>query len=235
MKKLSMIALLVLLTIVPLSSASAAEDSKRVITVTGHAETSVAPDLAIATFGVLTTNEDVDTAKKENDRVMQKIHEAMLITGIDRSKIKTSMFSVQPTYRQETTPGSENITGYRVQNTIAVTIEDMRNISRVIDAAFAAGANQFQGIQFGVKKEQTLRDELLKQALLDGKRKADLIANTLGETLGRPSSISESGHISPVMMDSVRFSKAMSANSTTPIAAGSMAASVDVHMIFELQ
>lgn len=236
MKKAITLALLALVSLVSLfpPAASASENPQRhVITVTGHAETSVNPDLAIATFGALTTSEDVETAKKENDRIMQKIHEAMLITGIDRSKVKTSMFAVQPIYRSENNGESVKINGYRVENTISVTIEDMRNVSRVVDAAFAAGANQFQGIRFGVKKEQTLRDDLLKQALLDGRRKAELIAATLGETLGRPSAITESGNVAPVMMDSVRF-KGLQASST-PIAAGSITASADVHMVFELQ
>lgn len=232
MKKLSIIALLAVFTLILPSAASAAEDAKRVITVTGHAETSVVPDFAIASFGVLTTSAEVETAKQDNDRIMQKIYEAMATTGIEQAKIKTATFSVQPVYRQENTPGNETITGYRVQNTIAVTMEDLKNISRVIDAAFGAGANQFQGIRFGVKKEQTLRDELLKQALLDGKRKAELMAAALGENLGRPASVTESGSISPVMMDTLRF-KAMSAGS--PIAAGSMTASADITVSFELQ
>ncbi|MCX8151508.1 MAG: SIMPL domain-containing protein [Archaeoglobaceae archaeon] len=216
-------------------AALAAEKTvQHTVTVTGHAETSVTPELAIATFGIVSVGNDVEQAKRANDQVMQKIMDGMLLMGIERSKVKTSMFSVQPIYRSESASGTETITGYRVQNNITVTIEDMRKVSRVIDAAFAGGANQFQGIRFGLKQEQSLHDDLLKQALLDGKSKASLIAETLGEKLGRPVSISESAQISPVLTDSVRFSKSMPA-STTPLAAGSMTAVVDVLMVFELE
>jgi uncharacterized protein YggE len=216
------------------SPVGAAESGKHVITVTGHAEMSVTPDQALATFGVITINDDVEKAKQDNDRIMQTIFDRMLITGIERSKIKTSMFSVQPLYRSDKTSGIETITGYQIQNTISVTVDDVRKVSQVIDAAFAAGANQFQGIRFGLKKEQSLQDELLKQALLDGKRKAALIAETVGGKLGRPVSITENGQISPLIMDTVRFNKA-ALSSTTPVAAGSMTATADVQMIFEIE
>lgn len=235
MKKLLSLCLLTVLTVtllIPAAAFAAGNSQTHTVTVSGHAEVSVTPDLAIATFGAQTASADVETAKRENDLIMQKIYDAMLVAGIDRSKVKTAMFSVQPVYRSENNNGNETITGYRIQNTISITIEDIKNVSRVIDAAFNAGANQFQGVQFGVKKEQTLRDELLKQALEDGRRKAELTAEALGERLGRPVSVSESGHVSPIMMDSVRF-KSMQAG--TPIAAGSITASADVQMVFELQ
>lgn len=235
MKKLMTVCLLALFAMMaalPASALAAETPRQHTITVTGHAETSVAPDVAVATFGVLITGTDVETAKRENDRIMHNIYEAMLVTGIDRSKVKTSMFSIQPVFRAENNATADLITGYRVQNTIAVTIEDMSNVSRVIDAAFNAGANQFQGIRFSVKKEQSLRDELLRQALLDGKAKAQLMAETLGEKLGRPVAVNESGHVSPVMLDNARFTKSMAAS--TPISAGLMTASADVQLVFEL-
>ena len=226
--------LLVAAAILPAAAATPDTQPQHTITVTGHAEAVVSPDIAVATFGVQTSNADIETAKTENDRIMQAIYEAMLLSGIDRSKIKTSMFSVQPIYKSETGNSAERVTGYRVQNMTTVTIEDMQNIGRVIDTAFQAGANQFQGVRFGLKKEQTFRDELMKQALLDGKRKAEMMAEALGEKLGRPVSITENAYSMPVMAEDARvFSKAYQAG--TPISEGTLTANADVHLIFELQ
>lgn len=223
-------------TLLPLPAASAAESASaasRTITVTGQAEISMTPDIAMATFGVTTAGTSVEAAKHENDRTMQNILDSLLAAGLEKSQVQTSTFSVQPVYANDKNGGESNsISSYRVQNTVTVTIEDINKVSQVIDTAFNAGANQFQGIRFSVKKEDGLKDNLLKQALLDGKRKAALMADTLDAKLGRPVSIQENGQVSTVMFDSVQFKRVAS---NTPIAAGSLTASATVTLVFELE
>ena len=222
-------------TLLPLPAAMAADTAaaSRTITVTGQAEISMTPDIAVATFGVTTAGASVEAAKHENDRTMQNILDSLLAAGLEKSQVQTATFSVQPVYANDKNGGESNsISSYRVQNTVTVTMEDISKVSQVIDTAFNAGANQFQGIRFSVKKEDGLKDNLLKQALLDGKRKAALMADTLDAKLGRPISIQENGQVSTVMFDSVQFKRAAS---STPIAAGSLTASATVTLVFELE
>ncbi len=211
---------------VPALAAPAAEQGR--ITVTGHAETTVAPDIAFVTAGVVTNGADVESARGENDRTMRRIIDALAAQGIDRSRIITSQFSLQPIYRNDARDGGPGtVTGYRLQNNVTVTVEDLGKIGAVIDAAFAAGANQFNGLRFAVRDDGRLHDELLRKAVQDGRHKAAVMADALGATLGQPLSVSEAGRFMPMQADAVR---ALKVGAGTPVEAGALTVSVDVNL-----
>lgn len=209
---------------------AAPADKQASITVTGHAEALVTPDIAFVTTGIVTTGPDVESARADNDRVMRRIIDSLAVQGIDKSRIVTSQFSLQPIYKNDAKDGGYGtITGYRLQNNVTVTVEDLAKTGAVIDAAFAAGANQFHGLRFAVKDDGKLRDELLKKAVQDGRHKAAVMAEALGVSLGQPLSVSEAGRYMPVQADAVRSFKAAQG---TPIEAGAMTVSIDVNLVF---
>ncbi len=212
----------------PALAAPAAEQGK--ITVTGHAETTVAPDVAFVTAGIITTGADVETARGDNDKIMRRIIDALAAQGIAKSKIATSQFNLQPIYRSDARDGAPGaITGYRLQNSVTVTVEDLAKIGAVIDAAFQAGANQFQGLRFAVKDDGRLHDELLRKAVADGRHKAAVMAEALGVALGQPLSVSEAGRFMPMAASDMAF-KSLAGG--TPIEAGALTVSVDVNLVF---
>ncbi|MDT8904080.1 SIMPL domain-containing protein [Anaeroselena agilis] len=208
---------------------AAPADGARTITVTGHAEAAVTPDIAFVTAGIVTTGADAESARADNDRTMRRIIDALAAQGTDKGNIATSQFSLQPIYRNDGKDGAPGtISGYRLQNSVTVKVEDLAKIGPVIDAAFAAGANQFQGLRFAVRDDDRLHDELLRKAVLDGRHKASVMADALGVALGQPLSVSEGGRYMPVQFDAVRSYKAAG----TPIEAGTMTVSVDVNLVF---
>lgn len=219
-----------LATAAPVFAASP-ENPQAMISVTGHAETTVTPDVAYMTAGIVTTGADVESARSENDRVMRRIIDALTAQGIEKKNIVTSQFSLQPIYRNEARDGGTGtITGYRLQNNVTVVIEDLSKIGTVVDATFQAGANQFQGLRFGLKDDSQLREELLRSAVQDGRRKAAVMADALGVSLKAPLSISEGGHYAPVQADSYRSLKAVAGGA--PIEAGTLTIGIDVNMAF---
>ncbi len=229
---LVLISLAVLLTSTALA-APAASQADSTITVTGHAELAVVPDTAYVSAGIITMGADVAFAKSENDRIMNNILASVASLGIGREQVRTSGFSVQPQYKQNVKYDEPTaITGYRVQNTITITVSDFALISPVIDLSAQAGANQISGLRFAVKDEGKFKDQLLEKAILDGKNRASLIANTLGGSLGRPLSVQVGGFSHPVNYDNVRLAKAEM--SSTPVSAGTVNLSVDANMVFQL-
>jgi len=237
MKKVSLVFLAVLFVVLFASGLQAAAapagqaaPDQPIITVTGHAETSVAPDMAMITTGITTTGSDVESARTENNRIMHRLIDALLLQGIERSKITTTQFSLQPVYRQDKNGGLGAIIGYTLQNNITIVVEDLAKIGPVIDTAFRSGANQFQGLRFGLKDDSLVRDELLKKAVLDGKHKAAIIATAMGRKLVQPLSVSESGQYAS---DGFRALAMKSGAMATPIEAGSLNYSIDVNMVFE--
>ncbi|MDR7866489.1 MAG: SIMPL domain-containing protein [Sporomusaceae bacterium] len=229
-RSLVILTLLSLLTACLAGTAFAAPaEGARTINVTGHAEATVAPDIAFVTAGIITTGADAATAREDNDRTMRRIIDALAAQGIAKSNIATSQFSLQPIYKSDGKDGSPGaITGYRLQNSVTVKVEDLGKIGPVIDAAFAAGANQFQGLRFAVKDDGRLYDELLRKAVQDGRHKASVMADALGVALGQPLSVTEAGRYMPVQTDALRSFKAAGA----PIEAGTLTVSVDVNLVF---
>jgi len=213
--------------------ASAEQVERPSVTVIGHAEMAVVPDTAYISLGIVTTASDVAKAKAENDATMNRIYTAVELLGINKEQIQTSGFSIQPQYKQNTKNDDATvISGYRVQNTVTVKVTDFAQISQVIDASSQAGANQINGLRFAVNDESSLKDQLLAKAILDGKHKAALIAETLGGSLGQATSVNLNGYSSP-MSENVRLYKADMASST-PISAGTLSISADVNMAFQL-
>jgi uncharacterized protein YggE len=209
-------------------AAPAGDKAGSTITVTGHAELTVVPDIAYITAGIVTTGADVETARRDNERAMRRIIDAVIAQGIDKSKIATSQFSLQPIYKNDGLSAGA-ISGYRLVNNLTVAVEDLDRIGQVIDAAFQAGANQFQGLRFAVRDDGKLRDELLRRAVQDGWHKASVIADALGVTLGQPLQVSEGGRYGPVQADTVR---AFKANASAPIEAGTLTVGIDVNLVF---
>jgi len=233
MKRLiaSLFAITLLFTTAAQAAAEQAEQPS--VTVTGHAEMAVVPDTAYISLGIITTASDVAKAKTENDTTMNRIYTAVESLGINKDQVQTAGFSVQPQYKQDTKNDEPAvIAGYRVQNTITVRVTDFTQISQVIDVSSKAGANQINGLRFAVNDESSLKDQLLAKAILDGKHKASLIAETLGGSLGRATSVNLNGYSSP-LSENVRMYKA-DMSSSTPISAGTLSLSADVNMVFQL-
>lgn len=225
---------MLLLLALPVSAAQAQNDVGT-ISVTGHAEVAVTPDIAFVTVGVVTTGNDVETAKQENDGIMQRISNSLKAQGIAERDIRTSTFSVQPVYRQDKSTKDANAIGsYRMQNSVTVKLDDLNKLGVVVDTLFSAGANQLQGINFALSDDKALKEQLLQYAVKDGQRQATLIADSLGAGLGRPISVVQNGRIYPMQAENYRMLKAdMPAG--TPLYAGTLTASVDVNMVYAIK
>lgn len=212
--------------------AAPADRNPSTISVTGRAAIVATPDVAYFSVGITTMGADVESARAENERIMRRTIDALLAQGIDRKRITTSQFSLQPLYHNDSRDnGQQRISGYRLQNNVTVAVEDLPAVGAVIDAAFQAGANQFYGLRFGLKDDSRFKEELLRKAVQDGRRKALIIADALGVTLGQPLSVSEAGSYTPAQADSYQM---MKAGAGVSVEAGTQKVSLDVNLVFHI-
>jgi len=210
--------------------AAAADKTSSTISVTGQAKIATTPNVASFSVGITTVGTSVDLARAENERIMGRVIDSLIAQGIDRKKITTSQFSLQPLYDNEgRASGQQSISGYRLQNNVTVVVEELQTLGTLIDSAFQAGANQFYGLRFGLKNDSNIKDELLRKAVQDGRRKAQIIADALGVTLGQPLSVTEAGNYTPMQADSNLMMKAATG---TQIEAGSQTVSLEVNLVF---
>jgi uncharacterized protein len=214
-----------------------AEDSKliRTLSLTGHGEVRVAPDLAIVTMGVITSAITAQEALVANTKAMTDLLSAIKNAKIEAKDIQTSNFSVNPRYDYGQSNGQPpKLTGYDVSNNVTVIVHKLDSIGDLLDKAVTSGSNQINGISFSVANPQAAMDEARKAAVVDAKRKAELYVAATSVTLGNVISLSEGGgnYQPPMPMQS----KMMAADSApVPIAQGEQVISVDVNISWEIK
>ena len=168
-----------------------------VISTTGEATVSVAPDLAQIDGGVTSEAKTAREASDANNAAMGKVLLALKSAGIEEKDFQTSRLSLQP-QSAPNRPGPSTIVGYRASNRVTVRLREVAKLANVIDTMVGAGANDIGGINFMVSQASKLLDEAREQAIADARRKAEIYAKAAGVTLGAPLSISEEGAPGPM-------------------------------------
>ncbi|WP_374991497.1 SIMPL domain-containing protein [Bradyrhizobium sp. LHD-71] len=211
-------------------AASAQTVPPPMISVSGEAQVSVAPDLAQVDGGVTTEAKTAREASEANNRAMAALLPALKSAGVAEADIQTSRLSLFPQSTQARPNGPMQITGYRASNRVTVRIRDMAKVASTIDALVTAGANEIGGINFMVSKESKALDEARVRALEDAHRKAEIYAKAANVRLGTPVRISEEGHGAPPVPMRATFK----ADAATPISPGEEILRVSVNVSYEI-
>ena len=204
-----------------------------VISVTGEASVSVAPDQAQIDGGVTSEARTAREASDANNAAMGKVLLALKGAGIDEKDFQTSRLSLQPqSAPNRTGSGPATIVGYRASNHVTVRLRDVAKLASLLDTMVAAGANDIGGINFTVSNASKLLDEAREQAVADARRKAEIYARAAGVTLGAPLSISEEGGPGPVTFRKMTAGMPVS---PVPIAQGEETLTVTVNVSWAIK
>lgn len=173
----------------PLSQVQAEETAfpsrEKTISVTGEATSMAKPDLLVITFGVENQETTAKEALDANSVSMNQIVTAIKSTGIPESQIGTAQFNIYPVYEsyedKETGRWTQKLVGYRVTNTITVKTPSLDAAPAIIDGAVGAGANRVDSVYFTLspQKQIDLKDNLIKNAVLNAKKKAETALSPL--------------------------------------------------------
>ena len=137
-----------------------------------------APDTAYVTFGLETAGKSLAEAQKKNSTTMSKVLDRLRDLQIEKDRIQTSSFTVSPQYRPpsnrhaDAPPMSPEIIGYVVSNMVTVEIRVIEKVGAGIEEVLKAGANNFQGLHWGLRDEQPVRLSALKQAAARAREKS---------------------------------------------------------------
>lgn len=228
-------ALASLLTVTPPAFADEAR-LPRTITLSGHGETKIAPDMAFVTSGVMSQAATAAEALAANTQTMNGLFAALKAAGIAETDIQTSNFSVQPRYDFGNGTSPPKLIGYEVSNSVTVTVRKLADLGPLLDRLVSAGSNQIQRIGFDVAKPDAALDAARELAAADATRKAKVYAAAMGVDLGKVLSISEGAgqrpqppllRAGPMMADA--------ASAPVPVAAGEQSLSADVTVTWEIR
>ena len=148
------------------------------ITVSGTGETRISADTAVISMGVSARDKDVLKAQQTVNEQIAKIRQALLDCDVAEENINTDYMSIYAIYDYD--EDVEKVRAYNASMTLAVKVTDMEIVGKVIDEAFAAGANTLNGISFSASDTDAAESESLKAAVADARAKAEILAEAAG-------------------------------------------------------
>jgi uncharacterized protein len=169
-------------------AAASACNANRSVHVTGSAMINVTPDRTLVQLGVQSNGKTVKIAQQANTQAIQSVIAALKNQGIEANDITTDAYVISPIYEDY---DALYIKGYRIYNTVAVTVRDVTQTSDVVAAALTAGANQVNDVQFYTTELRKYRDQARELAVTAAKEKAQALAATAGTDTGCVLNISE--------------------------------------------
>jgi uncharacterized protein YggE len=192
-----------------------AQTSERTLTVLGTGSATAPNDTARVTFRVVRLDRDPAVALNATSKRTRRVIAAVLASGIAGEDIVTREASLQRVTRRR--GGRREFVGYRAVNSVAVTVREVAQTGPVIVAGVRAGAASFS-TKFSYSASSALYDQALAGAYRDAQRKAELLADEAGVTLGDPLAIHEG--FPDVISEFDRTSDELAAQTPPPIRPG---------------
>lgn len=200
-----------------------------------YGEVRIAPDMATINIGVSTEARTAAEAIRLNATRMNEVISSLRTQGIAQRDIQTSSLNLNPqyVYEQNRPP---RLTGYQANNQVTIRVLDLARLGQAIDATVGAGANQINGISFGLQDPQAAEDEARRKAVQALQAKASLYAGALGSRIVRIVNLTEGGGYSPpppMPMPMMRMQAAEAAGNT-PVSGGEVVVRIDITGLYEL-
>jgi uncharacterized protein YggE len=169
------------------------------ISVSGYVEMVAESNEAEIYLGTTRQAPTAAAAQAAASSAIDSVIGALVSEGVPESNIETYYFRVNPRYdwSEERT---QEIIGYDASHMLKVTTKELSEVGAYITAAVQAGANDIDRVSYGIDDdtEAKLKRDLLSEAALDAREKANALAGSLGVIIVRVRSASESVNIVPV-------------------------------------
>jgi hypothetical protein len=199
-----------------------------------YGETKVVPDMATITLGVVADGKTAADALAANASRMTAVMASLKKAGIAERDIQTSGLNLnaQYTYVQNQPP---QLTGYQASNQVTITVHDLKRLGAAVDATVGAGANQVNGVAFGLADPTAAENAAREAAVKALAAKAELYAKATGYRVSRLVSLSEGTASYPrPIMPMAEFAAARMKVAETPVSGGELDVRVDINGLYEL-
>lgn len=166
---------------------------ERKITVKGIGRAVVQPDYVEISIELRAMHKTYEKAMAESNDQILNLTSYLKEAGIPEKDIKTTNFDVDATYDQvedEHGKYTSVFKGYKVSHDVKIGFPlDMERLDAVLDAIATSEATPRFSIEFTVQDNTAVQEELLRSAAANAKKKAEILCNAVGNTLGELISI----------------------------------------------
>lgn len=194
----------------------------------GKGSVFVQPDRASIVIGVNTENIQLAEAQRENSQKTVNVIAEITGLGVKEEDIRTQTYQIQPQY--DFVNGEQVFTGYRVIHELAVEIENINLVGKVIDEAVEAGANMVGNISFHVTALETYYEMALNRAIGNAVAKADSVGRKINTFVNKtPIRIIEKTTANAVPMP---YTAMQAVSGSTPVQPGIAEVTANIEAIF---
>lgn len=192
------------------------------------------PDSAQVGAGVQVRAPTATEAMRQNAAKMDKVIAKLRELGIKSEDIQTSNFGLNPQYqyRNEQPPV---FLGYEATNQVSVRLRDLARIGATLDALVQAGANNLNGPNFVLEKDDAARASARRSAFDRAKAQATEYAQMAGYNGLKLLEVSETfAQSAPMARDAIMVTAQRAGAAKTPIEPGQVGTSATVTVKFEM-
>lgn len=166
------------------------------INVAGHADMTVAPDLAKVYTGISILKPTAAQAQAEADKIINAIIDGLRYKGIAESDIETENLNLYEEKEWIEKESQTKSVGWRATQTLKIKTNNLAKVGDIVDVAVKNGVNQINFIEFylSTSKDDESKQLVLAKATQNAKKKAQTMADNLDVKLGNIVSASESNY-----------------------------------------
>ncbi len=212
----------------------------RTLSVTGSGKVTLVPDIAYINIGVHSEAMDVTAALQQNNDLAKQIADALVASGVEEKDIQTANFNIYPKSNYDPQTGNSIPAGFSVDNTVYITVRDLKVLGELLDTAIRAGANQIYGISFDITDRAEALVQARDLAIADAQQKAMDVAEVSGVELGlvQAINVSDSSYVQPYNMYYGGMggggAEAKSMDSSVPVSAGQIVITFSADLVYAI-
>lgn len=187
--------------------------------VQGTAKEKVSPDSMTLELGKVMRGSDPAKLQSDANTALNKLQNELISAGLNEKEIRTNGYNLSPVYNDKS-----EITGYSITIGVVITKEgiDFKSelVQKILTAGQNSGVNEVRNLNFYLKDQEQLAQDLEKRAVDNAKELAQKRAQESGLRLGAIKNVIYNGGYLPYYggtMMSVENSRASDA--ATPISA----------------
>lgn len=160
----------------------------QVISVSGSETVKVVPDMAEILYSVYSQASDAESCQTQNSTDLNRVIELLKQEGVAETSIQTSNYGMNPIYDWE---NGKSITGYEMTTRVTVSDIPLEQVGKLLSDSVDAGINSIDSVSYFSSRYDEAYDEALAKAVEAARRKAEVMAEAGGCTLGEIVSIQE--------------------------------------------
>lgn len=165
----------------------------RTITVKGIGKASAKPDYVVLSMNLGSNHKDYDKAMSMAADNIQQLNQTLCGIGFEKGSVKTTSFNVRTIYDnvKDSSGNYQRVfCGYEVIHKLKLAFDfDMNTLASALSAIAGCLSHPQLSIAFTVKDTTAINEEMLRCATANAKRKAEILCEASGVTMGELISI----------------------------------------------